>query len=141
VLDVGLDDLALVTARLAALKQFEADRRFPVLITAFKRAYNITKGEVAGEVVPRLFQDKSEGDLHGVYEAMLPEFNSLVAEKRFGEAMNLLLGLAVPIDTFFTSVMVMVEDESLRRNRLDLLGAITRRFLEIANFSKMESSS
>lgn len=141
VLDVGVDDLALVTARLEALKKFEADRRFPVLVTAFKRAYNITKGEVGGEVAPRLFQDKAEGDLHGVYESILPEFNSLVAAKRFEEAMNLLLELAIPIDTFFTSVMVMVEDESLKRNRLNLLGAITRRFLEIANLSKMESSS
>jgi glycyl-tRNA synthetase beta chain len=141
VLDVGLDDLALVTARLEALKKFEADKRFTVLVTAFKRAYNITKGEAGGEVAPRLFQDKAEGDLHGVYESILPEFNSLVAAKRFEEAMNLLLELAIPIDTFFTSVMVMVEDESLKRNRLNLLGAITRRFLEIANLSKMESSS
>jgi glycyl-tRNA synthetase beta chain len=141
ILDVGLDDLALATARLEALKKFEADQRFPVLVTAFKRAYNITKGEVAGDVVPGLFQDNSERDLHGAYEAMLPQFNSLVAEKRFEEAMNLLLGLAAPIDTFFMSVMVMAEDERLKRNRLNLLGTITRCFLKIANLSKMESSS
>ncbi|HVP57860.1 MAG TPA: glycine--tRNA ligase subunit beta [bacterium] len=141
VLDVDLDDMALATARLEALKKFETDQRFPVFVTAFKRAYNITKGDVSGEVAPHLFQDKAESDLHASYLAILPEFKSLVAEKRFEEAMNLLLGLARPIDTFFTSVMVMAEDEGLKRNRLNLLGTITRRFLEIANFSKMESSS
>jgi glycyl-tRNA synthetase beta subunit len=32
----------------------------------------------------------------------------------------------------------MHENPDLRRNRLNLLGCITRRFLDIANFSKME---
>jgi glycyl-tRNA synthetase beta chain len=140
VLDAGIDDLALVTARLEALKRFETDQRFPILVTAFKRAYNITKGGAAGEVTERLFEDKAESDLYGAYQAILPEFRPLVAAKRFGEAMDLLLGLAVPIDTFFSSVMVMVDDEALRRNRLNLLGAITVCFLQIANLSRMESS-
>ncbi len=140
VLDAGIDDPALVTARLEAVKEFEADRRFSILVTAFKRAYNITKGEVTGDVADCLFEDQAERDLYNSYQSILPQFNSLIHEKRFRDAMNLLLGLAVPIDVFFGKVMVMVDDENLKRNRLNLLGSITRRFLEIANFSRMESS-
>jgi glycyl-tRNA synthetase beta chain len=42
-----------------------------------------------------------------------------------------------PIDTFFDKVMVMVEDEIIRNNRLALLDGIGRLFLKIADFSKL----
>jgi glycyl-tRNA synthetase beta chain len=141
VLEAGMDDPALVTVRLAAVKEFEADPRFGLLVTAFKRAFNITKGEVTGEVNESLFEHQAEGDLHSRYKALVPAFDSLIASRRFGEAMDLLLELAGPIDTFFTSVMVMAEDRQVRQNRLNLLGGITRSFLAIANFARMESSS
>lgn len=141
VLEAGFDDPALAAARLAAVREFESDQRFKVLVTAFKRAYNITKGEVTGEVVEGLLEEKAEADLYTSYRQILPEFNLLMGRKQFREAMALLLELALPIDVFFGKVMVMADRNDLKTNRLNLLGAITRRFLEIANFSKMESSS
>ena len=42
-----------------------------------------------------------------------------------------------PIDTFFDKVMVMVEDEKIRNNRLALLDGIGQLFLRIADFSKL----
>jgi glycyl-tRNA synthetase beta chain len=42
-----------------------------------------------------------------------------------------------PIDEFFDQVMVMVEDEVIRNNRLALLDEIGRLFLKIADFSKL----
>jgi glycyl-tRNA synthetase beta chain len=42
-----------------------------------------------------------------------------------------------PIDTFFDKVMVMVEDEGIRNNRLALLDGIGKLFLRIADFSKL----
>jgi glycyl-tRNA synthetase beta chain len=42
-----------------------------------------------------------------------------------------------PIDTFFDKVMVMVEDEIIRNNRLALLDGIGQLFLKIADFSKL----
>jgi glycyl-tRNA synthetase beta chain len=41
------------------------------------------------------------------------------------------------IDTFFDKVMVMVEDEIIRNNRLALLDGIGQLFLRIADFSKL----
>jgi glycyl-tRNA synthetase beta chain len=112
-----------------------------VLVTAFKRAHNITKGEATGDVAEGLLEEKAEADLYAAYKQILPEFNSLMTRKQFREAMALLLELALPIDVFFGKVMVMADRADLKANRLNLLGAITRRFLEIANFSRMESSS
>ena len=41
------------------------------------------------------------------------------------------------IDKFFDKVMVMVEDEPLRANRLALLGTLVKEFSTIADFSEM----
>jgi glycyl-tRNA synthetase beta chain len=44
-----------------------------------------------------------------------------------------------PIDEFFDQVMVMVEDETIRNNRLALLDEIGKLFLRVADFSKLTS--
>jgi glycyl-tRNA synthetase beta chain len=41
------------------------------------------------------------------------------------------------VDTFFDKVMVMVEDEELRANRLALLQILLREFSTIADFSEI----
>jgi len=41
------------------------------------------------------------------------------------------------VDAFFDKVMVMVEDECLKTNRLALLTAISRLFNNIADFSRI----
>lgn len=42
-----------------------------------------------------------------------------------------------PIEEFLDKVMVMVEDEAIRNNRLTLLDDIGRLFLRFADFSKL----
>jgi len=42
-----------------------------------------------------------------------------------------------PIDEFFDGVMVIVEDEAIRNNRLALLDEIGKPFLRTADFSKL----
>ena len=138
VVAVGIDDPALLTKRLSAVKTFEQDERFGTLVTAFKRAYNITKGEIEGEIDKGLLQDEAESDLYGAYESIHHKFNNLIYEQNFASALALLLELSVPIDVFFDQVMVMVDDERLRQNRLNMLGHITDLFLQIADFSRME---
>jgi glycyl-tRNA synthetase beta chain len=138
VVAVGIDDPALLTKRLSAVKEFEKDERFTTLVTAFKRAYNITKGEQEADVDVGLFEEDAERDLYGTCRKILKEFNSRIYEQDFAKALALLLELSAPIDVFFDKVMVMHENPDLRRNRLNLLGWITHHFLTIANFSKME---
>ena len=45
--------------------------------------------------------------------------------------------MKIPIDEFFDGVMVMVENEAVRNNRLALLDEIGKLFLRIADFSKL----
>ncbi len=49
--------------------------------------------------------------------------------------------LKEPIDQFFDNVMVMVEDATIRQNRLALLSQLVGLFREIADFSVIGSTA
>jgi len=139
VVDAGFDDLNSVVLRLEAVRELEKDERFAILITAFKRAYNITKGEYGSRIDPSNFESDFERSLYESFESVKPRFEALFERGDFKQALSVLLDLADPIDRFFENVMVMVDDERLRNTRLNLLGNITHLFLKIANFSRLES--
>jgi glycyl-tRNA synthetase beta chain len=42
------------------------------------------------------------------------------------------------VDQFFDDVMVMVDDESLKHNRLALLQTLANSFLRVADFSRIQ---
>jgi len=46
-----------------------------------------------------------------------------------------LAGLRGAVDKFFNDVMVMVDDEAVRNNRLALLSMLRNLFLEVADIS------
>ena len=53
-------------------------------------------------------------------------------------AMKALAKLREPVDDFFDHVMVMVEDDTLRYNRLALLAQMRTMFLGIADLSRLQ---
>jgi glycyl-tRNA synthetase beta chain len=140
VLKAGAYDPAQMTKKLEAIKQFQTDPRFGILITAYKRAFNITVGWSATDVRDSIFENKAEAELYQTYNRIEPRFTSLLAEERYGDALELLLEFAEPIDVFFEQVMVMADDENLRANRKSLLRNITYLFLRLADFSEMEEA-
>ena len=54
-------------------------------------------------------------------------------------ALKEISSLREPIDTFFDSVMVMVEEEKVRNNRLALLASISDFIRSIADLSYIQS--
>ena len=64
------------------------------------------------------------------------------AEKRaghYGRALEQIAGLRSAVDQFFEKVMVMAENEAVRKNRLALLSELLREFTTIADFSEIGS--
>ena len=62
------------------------------------------------------------------------------AEKRAGhydQALDRIAGLRKSVDRFFEEVMVMAENEAVRKNRLALLSEQLREFTTIADFSEI----
>jgi len=58
-------------------------------------------------------------------------------KKEYGEALTLLSTARERVDAFFDKVMVMVEDQELRANRLALLRTLLKEFSTIADFSEI----
>jgi glycyl-tRNA synthetase beta chain len=138
----GSRDPLLMAKKIEAIKEFESDERFDTLITVFKRAFNIcaSTGKVGGEVDSGIIETGAEASLLKAYQDIQEEFKQSIDRQQFGDGLAVLLELAEPINVFFDEVMVMVDDEKIRENRLNLLGKITDLFLEIADFSKMDVS-
>jgi glycyl-tRNA synthetase beta chain len=61
-------------------------------------------------------------------------------EKRdYTNALCKLAALQAPVDRFFDDVMVMDEDSALRDNRLALLNALSKLFLQVADISRLQN--
>ena len=58
-------------------------------------------------------------------------------KKEYGDALLLLSTARERVDAFFDKVMVMVEDEQVRANRLALLQTLLKEFSTIADFSEI----
>jgi glycyl-tRNA synthetase beta chain len=59
------------------------------------------------------------------------------SKREYLEALRLLSTAREPVDRFFDKVMVMVEDQVVRANRLALLRTLLREFSTIADFSEI----
>ncbi|MBI5749289.1 MAG: glycine--tRNA ligase subunit beta, partial [Nitrospinae bacterium] len=65
------------------------------------------------------------------------DVEKLVKEKRYLDAMKKIAEIRGSVDKFFDKVMVMVDDKSLRENRLNLLSNISRLYGQLADFTKI----
>ncbi len=140
----GDDDLTRVLARTEAVAVLLRTEDGGNLLAAYKRAANILRiedkrdGPHVGEVDAALLREPAEQELH---EALrnAGRASALLAEERFGEAMQALAMLREPLDAFFEKVTVNAEDPSLRANRLRLLAHLRSALNAAADFSAVES--
>ena len=138
VLTVDFSYLNLVEAKIEALKRFsESSEDFEILVTAFKRISNITKGaKGTGTVNTELFEHESERELWRTFQSVEDKVRGKIEEQQYLDALNLLAGLSGPVGAFFSEVMVMAEDKVVRENRLIILAQLKEIFLRVADFSK-----
>jgi glycyl-tRNA synthetase beta chain len=124
--------------RLRALETQSSIEAFRRLMVGFKRVYNITKTLHDGlPPDPSRIAQQEERALYDLYEAKKGEFLTRLQERRYPEAIGVLVGFKETIDNYFDKVFVMVEDEALRKNRLSLLTRIKDMFLQYGDFSKI----
>jgi glycyl-tRNA synthetase beta chain len=111
------------------------------LAAANKRIRNIlrqSEGAAPGAVEPSLLTEAAERALADAMGALSTEVESLFDQGDYEPALTRLAGLRVPVDAFFDEVMVMAEDEALRRNRLALLSELSALFLRAADLSRLQ---
>ncbi len=83
-------------------------------------------------------QAPEEIALHTEVERARREITPLLQRRDYTQALKRLAQLKETVDGFFDHVMVMVEDESVRRNRLNLLNETAALFLQIADISRLQ---
>ena len=147
VLAVDADNVVDALARAEAVKQVSHMPEFQAIGAACKRIRNILRqaDEKKVKVTPR-FESHSasapeEKNLAAFLEANAPKIKAYAKEQKYRDALLLLSGARRPVDAFFDKVMVMVEDETTRSNRLALLATLLKEFSTVADFSEIVSEA
>jgi len=134
-LAVGIDDIRKAGARARALQKLAGDESFLPVVVASTRVSNIVKGFDGGAVDASLFEHESEHALWNGCQAVLPEAESQAQRGDYVELFAALGRLREPIDRYFDDVLVMAEDEKLRRNRLAMCWTINQLFRRLGDLS------
>jgi glycyl-tRNA synthetase beta chain len=125
--------------RIAAVKTFHSLPEASALAAANKRVSNILKKQTAANI-PKdtdagLFTLDAEKKLAEVLKEHRTAFNSYYQQADYSSALNKLSTLKLPVDDFFDSVMIMVDDKKIRNNRLALLTSLRYLFTQVADIS------
>ena len=137
------DDVVDAIARAEAVTAVRGSEDFASISVAFKRIKNIlrqareAKKSVSQEVDQTALADEAEISLATEAPAIARRVSELRAQKNYGSALSEISRLRKPVDTFFDKVMVMVDDERIRANRLALLQSLLNEFSTIADFSEI----
>jgi glycyl-tRNA synthetase beta chain len=142
---LALDTVRLdqVLPRLYALQEFRRMPEAAALAAANKRIHNILKqagvdAVNAPTVDTSLLVEDTEKALAERLAAVTSLVMPLFAAGKYTDALKHLAQLGTPVDAFFDKVMVMAEDEKLRRSRLALLYQIRQLFLQAADISRLQ---
>jgi len=138
VISVSFDRLLDVQERIDCLRSARKVKDFDSVVIGFKRAMNILRGSPYGERTDsRLFKEPPEKDLYQAFLKAKERIEHYLSQRDYQSALQEMTQMKKPIDDFFDGVMVMVEEEAIRNNRLALLREIGQLFLKIADFSKL----
>src|SRR5258706_5277311 len=118
--------LNLVPRQLEAVKAFEALPEAESLAAANKRVANIlrqaaAKGEDYGRPDRGQLQEPAEISLFDALVTTAGHAEKCFARGDYAGYLKTFAVLKAPVDTFFDKVMVMAEEQALRKNRLALL--------------------
>jgi glycyl-tRNA synthetase beta chain len=140
----ALKNLPSAALRLAALRVVRRDPAFEPLAAAFKRASNILKqsrGAEDGVAAERArLKDAADFALYDALVAVEGAANDKLVRGDYENALKSLVAVKPHLDRFFDEVMVMVEDEPLKLQRLAVLAKLVRAFKRVADLSEIQPS-
>ncbi|MBU0744909.1 MAG: glycine--tRNA ligase subunit beta, partial [Gammaproteobacteria bacterium] len=114
------------------------------LVEIYKRIRNILDKAPSLDNIKfniSLAQEPAEQNLSALVKKEIKIITQLYQHQEYSELLQELIKLKPPLSVFFEKVMVMVEDEKLRNNRLALLKSIQNLFSLIADLSYLVSGN
>ncbi len=127
--------------RVKAVAEFRKLDAASALAAANKRVANIlakVDAELPQQINSNLLQPGAEQALADALAAKQVELNSLFQAGDYNTALSTLSSLRQVIDQFFDEVMVNVEDQAVRQNRLALLNQLRQAFLFVADIAVLQ---
>jgi glycyl-tRNA synthetase beta chain len=143
-ISVGAPEAAAATLK-SELLQFFAERvrtlleasQYDFAFDSAKRIENITAGHTSTAVDSAKLENDAERRLNELATMVGAQIDGMIAEREYRRALESFAALAPELETFFKEVMVMVDDEGVRRNRMSLLRKIGNAVMKIADVTKI----
>ncbi len=131
-----------VPRQLAAVRTFSGMPEAESLAAANKRVANILKqaearGESFNKAQAHEMKDPAERNLFDALRRASQKATPLFQAGDYTGYLKAFAVLKSPVDAFFESVMVMVDDQELRKNRLALLHDLREEMNRVADISKL----
>jgi glycyl-tRNA synthetase beta chain len=143
VLAADADDVLDAVTRAKAVSAVRSSADFEAISVAFKRMKNILRQAREAGKQPAAIVDTSvlKEEAERVLAERIPQVSAhvqaLKADRIYEPALSEIAKLRSALDEFFDRVMVMVNDERVRANRLALLQTLLKEFSTIADFSEI----
>ena len=142
--NLGLD-IAWSAKRASEIGAFLSTPDGDDLMKAYKRATNLLDAEERRDGVtitvganPIRFISAAELGLADALDGLQVKVANDIGNRHYTEAMRILARLRVPLDTFFSEVIVNDPDPELRTNRLRLLASVREVMKQVADFDYIE---
>ena len=115
------------------------------VIYIYKRSSNIlssekdNSSEIIGSADPGLFKNDFEKNLYKKIHDIRKDFTSVSKEDDYESLLETLASAKKEVTEFFDNVIVNDDDQTLKKNRLELLQMLCKTFDNYFNFSKIEA--
>ncbi len=117
------------------------------IISSYKRASNILENELKNKELdlsnttdPGIFKNDYEKNLYKKINELRKYFTSINKDEDYLVTLGNLADAKVTITEFFDNVIVNDDDQSIKKNRLELLQMLCKTFDSYINFSNIESA-
>lgn len=118
------------------------------IISSFKRASNILENEMKNNKIeidnttdPGIFKSDFEKNLYKKVNEIQKYYSSINNDENYEKSLSILADAKKEVFEFFDNVKVNEENETLRKNRLELINMLCKTFQNFTNFQMLKTSN
>ena len=118
------------------------------IILSYKRASNILESEMKNNEIeirnttdPGIFKTDFEKNLYKKIVEIKKYYLAVNGDENYGKSLSILAEARKEIFDFFDNVKVNEDDESLRKNRLELINMLCKTFQNFINFQLLKTKN
>ena len=118
------------------------------ITSAFKRASNILENEMKNNQIkndnstdPGIFKSDYELNLFKKVNEIKKYYSTINNDENYEESLSILANARKEVFEFFDNVKVNEENETLRKNRLELINMLCKTFQNFTNFQMLKTSN